>query len=240
MEFVHLGCLKHWVDSKRGNHEEPTGPITHFNFRKLSCELCKQTLPYVIHIENNDIELIKIPRPESTPYIILEKFENNKENMGLYLIQPFQQRPIQIGRGHNNDILVSDISVSRVHGCINYANGNFYILDRNSKFGTLISVRDKMELPKDVKIMFQIGKTVVNISVVSPQISSHSNLPSLVPEENKDPGTPSTSNDVCEEEDMKRKKEEGGIVNKKIRKPPKTKGKRKEKDGKGKKEREEE
>ena len=45
-----------------------------------------------------------------------------------------------MGRGHQSDIRISDISVSRFHAFIKYENNNFLIFDNNSKFGTLIKM----------------------------------------------------------------------------------------------------
>ena len=47
---------------------------------------------------------------------------------------------IKVGRGHDADIRVTDISVSRFHARINRDpnNGHFYVEDNKSKFGTLI------------------------------------------------------------------------------------------------------
>jgi pSer/pThr/pTyr-binding forkhead associated (FHA) protein len=41
---------------------------------------------------------------------------------------------------------VNDISVSRVHAKIKYRNNQYYIEDNSSKFGSLILVKDKIEL----------------------------------------------------------------------------------------------
>ena len=47
---------------------------------------------------------------------------------------------IRVGRGHDADIRVTDISVSRFHARINrdLNTGEFYVEDNNSKFGTLV------------------------------------------------------------------------------------------------------
>lgn len=45
---------------------------------------------------------------------------------------------VKLGRGHDQDIRITDISVSRFHSKIRKnAKGYFYIQDNNSKFGTL-------------------------------------------------------------------------------------------------------
>lgn len=47
-----------------------------------------------------------------------------------------------MGRGHDIAVRVTDISVSRCHAFIKKSNlGFFYIIDNQSKFGTLALVR---------------------------------------------------------------------------------------------------
>jgi len=54
---------------------------------------------------------------------------------------------IKIGRGHDADVRVTDISVSRLHCSIKVNKaGFFYIEDHTSKFGTLALVRSPQYL----------------------------------------------------------------------------------------------
>lgn len=96
MEFVHFRCLKLWIDSKKTQTEGNTPVVTFFNFKKLSCELCKEVLPYSIKINNNVYDLISIKKPTNNPYLLLEKNENTKENHGLFLIQGLNSEPINM------------------------------------------------------------------------------------------------------------------------------------------------
>jgi pSer/pThr/pTyr-binding forkhead associated (FHA) protein len=45
---------------------------------------------------------------------------------------------VRVGRGHDSDVRVQDISVSRSHAYIRYAQDGIFIDDFNSKFGTLV------------------------------------------------------------------------------------------------------
>lgn len=48
---------------------------------------------------------------------------------------------IRVGRGHDVDIRVTDISVSRYHARISqHVEGDFFVEDNKSKFGTLVQV----------------------------------------------------------------------------------------------------
>lgn len=57
------------------------------------------------------------------------------------------KKQIKVGRGHDADIRVTDISVSRFHASINRNNkGQFFVEDNKSKFGTLVLVRKPLKL----------------------------------------------------------------------------------------------
>lgn len=47
-----------------------------------------------------------------------------------------------MGRGHQCDLRISDISVSRIHAHLKFEDGQFKIYDNDSKFGTLILLND--------------------------------------------------------------------------------------------------
>ena len=73
-----------------------------------------------------------------------------------------------MGRGHECEIRITDISVSRKHAYIKSQNNEFYILDNNSKFGTL--VRDEtmsFEVRKEYeRKAIQIGRTLLEFQVL--------------------------------------------------------------------------
>jgi len=59
---------------------------------------------------------------------------------------------LKIGRGHDADLRINDISVSRFHAVIKFKNNQFVIADNVSKFGTLVLVRNKLDIhPKTVQ-----------------------------------------------------------------------------------------
>ena len=56
---------------------------------------------------------------------------------------------IKVGRGHDSEVRVTDISVSRCHALIKVSNkGDYVVEDNSSKFGTLIQVRKPYMLSK--------------------------------------------------------------------------------------------
>jgi pSer/pThr/pTyr-binding forkhead associated (FHA) protein len=52
----------------------------------------------------------------------------------------------RLGRGHESDVRVNDISVSRCHAILKYKDDSFFVEDNLSKFGTLVLIKDKLEI----------------------------------------------------------------------------------------------
>ena len=130
--------------------------------KNLECELCKMPLKERFTLKGQIIILIDIQRPEDN-YIILEGIIKEKtENKYLYLINFKNKQNVKIGRSIEADVRISDISVSRNHAFIKLFEGNFYIQDNCSKFGTLLSVPENLLVLPNKEIGLQIGKTSLN------------------------------------------------------------------------------
>mmetsp|Transcript_25939 Transcript_25939/g.39756 ORF Transcript_25939/g.39756 Transcript_25939/m.39756 type:complete len:114 (-) Transcript_25939:24-365(-) len=73
----------------------------------------------------------------------------------------------KMGRGHESEVRVNDISVSRCHSLIKFKQGSkFFLEDNLSKFGTLIiQKRDTVELEPNWTKAVQIGRSVISFTV---------------------------------------------------------------------------
>ena len=88
----------------------------------------------------------------------------NPTSKSIYVINMSNKFDIKLGRGHEADIRIADISVSRLHGVITIdQNNNMYLEDRSSKFGTLALLKTPFLIPTSSKRIetFQIGRTVI-------------------------------------------------------------------------------
>ena len=106
--------------------------------------------------------MMTINKPNK-PYIILESLcnkQDNKEDRCLHLISTEENTPIKIGRGHECEIRITDISVSRKHAEIILKEGEFYVADTKAKFGTLIKLEEDFVLTPTRTIKIQCGRTV--------------------------------------------------------------------------------
>ena len=76
-----------------------------------------------------------------------------------------------MGRGHESEVRITDISVSRCHAVVKYREDGFYIEDNNSKFGTIVLLKDKLRLDENNTIAVQVGRTVASFTVRTIDVS---------------------------------------------------------------------
>jgi len=164
MKHIHIRCLQKWLRSRL--HVKVSGPATSIYWKSFECELCKTTYPGSFDVDGKRYDLIEIDKPDSA-YIILEILSKDKNlSRGVHVIKMETKNNIRLGRGHDSDIRITDISVSRCHAVIKLEKGSFYIEDNNSKFGTLVYVRKPLPLMGDFNnVWVQIGRTVLSFTV---------------------------------------------------------------------------
>ena len=85
----------------------------------------------------------------------------------IYVVDLDSRKEIfKIGRGHDSDIRVSDISVSRFHALIVKTEENELVIkDNNSKFGTLVCLQHPLLLSEFDSIHLQAGRTLMEIQM---------------------------------------------------------------------------
>eukprot|EP01066_Platyproteum_vivax_P015226 Platyproteum_vivax@DN6752_c0_g1_i1.p1 len=170
IKWVHLNCLKHWIDGRRKTDQQGQSAGSLF-FKQLQCELCKHNYPIsVITREGRKLTLVSMPKPEG-PFIILENTTN--VNRGFHILSMAQKKTLKLGRGHECDVRISDVSISRTHATIRYSEGtninsynnSFVLEDHESKFGTLICIRKQQSLDYwSGTLSLQVGRTTLKVA----------------------------------------------------------------------------
>lgn len=160
--LIHIGCLCAWIENKV--HKQSHGIVDEYNFTKFECEICKVPYPEIVVRKGRERNLLNIEKPNS-PYIILEAV-SNKKNLFLIRFDRPNNPVIKVGRGHECELRLPDISVSRIHAHMTYQHGRFVITDNSSKFGTLVKIHSR-HLLSDERCAIQIGRTVL-ICVIKP------------------------------------------------------------------------
>lgn len=91
--------------------------------------------------------------------------ENESEkNRQMHIIDFQNTNRIRFGRGHETDVRIIDISVSRLHAIMHKDElGRIYIEDNESKFGTLVMVQAPIHLNEHFEYSFQAGRSVFHV-----------------------------------------------------------------------------
>eukprot|EP00927_Polykrikos_kofoidii_P051988 TRINITY_DN4575_c0_g3_i1.p1 TRINITY_DN4575_c0_g3~~TRINITY_DN4575_c0_g3_i1.p1 ORF type:complete len:433 (-),score=70.09 TRINITY_DN4575_c0_g3_i1:67-1365(-) len=163
IEHVHLGCLRHWIKG-RLNFSDAAGGS--YFFRPLACELCKGVYQTTVQCGTERTPLVEVPRTQP-PFIVLENMVRDSQqhtSRGLHVIS-LAEKVLKLGRGHESDVRIADVSISRCHATIRFHRGHFWLEDNNSKFGTLVAMKKPRALEVGAPISIQMGRTVIALSM---------------------------------------------------------------------------
>ncbi len=170
LKYIHLKCLQNWIHAQSLNlSEESNDFCLVYNVKQISCEICKEKYPDFIYLnesDNNDIlDIFDFAENKFESYIILESyFKNNFKN--IFVLSCDTHKVISIGRSHETNLKINDITVSRFHSEIIQENNKFYIRDLFSKFGTGILLQNnKIKIKEDFPLYIQIGKNIMEIKI---------------------------------------------------------------------------
>ena len=169
VKYVHLNCLKEWIHTKYIINIERNENFLFFIIKPLECDICKGIFPDYIKHRNKTYQLIDF-EPEFQNYFYMESLTIDKnKNKFLYIISLDNNKILKLGRGNNSDIIIGDLSVSRVHSILILDNKKIYIEDNNSKFATLILVQSPMlKLIHNLPLYIQIGRTFLDCRIKAP------------------------------------------------------------------------
>ena len=110
--------------------------------------------------------LADVAIPETGNFIFLESLihEKNTSRIINVIVPDEEKKTFKLGRGHESDLRISDISVSRFHATLKCREDGFYIEDNNSKFGTLALV-ERINMNPSLARTVQVGRTAVYFAV---------------------------------------------------------------------------
>ena len=174
MKYIHYECLKNWLNSKIEedisiDSDNPEVETISYNRKDISCELCKEKLPdYVKH--NDRYYNISFYKPKFEEFIVLESMRADKHKAKFIHILSFDKKnSINIGRANECELSISELSVSRFHCIIHKDEGDLFLEDNSSKFGTLILIQNNNMYMNDyIPLRVQINKTYIKFKIVLP------------------------------------------------------------------------
>ena len=167
LKYIHLNCLLHWLSAKiliKKTFFSKDEYFKVFTINKIECEICKEKLPDFIMHEGKIYSLIDFDQHKEIEgnYITFDAYSaDKKQNRFRYIIKFDNNKSLLIGRGVEANIVLNDISISRLHCKLKINdNGEVYLSDLNSKFGTLVLIQNpNLEILKGNVLTVQIGRS---------------------------------------------------------------------------------
>lgn len=165
LEYIHLSCLRKYIKLKREKNKDITykssGPKV-YCFKPVKCDLCGKAFPSKTTLKNGSvIRIEEIAKPHGN--FLLIEIENSYENNGkdlkgtLFLLDFNTTSYICIGRGNDDDLILSDTTVSRRHCMILGKPEGYFLVDYNSTYGTLVNSPRIVPLFPSLPLWLKIG-----------------------------------------------------------------------------------
>ncbi|CAI2379799.1 unnamed protein product [Moneuplotes crassus] len=173
MKYIHLDCLKEWLSSKRS--EKKGTYFSSYLWENVYCELCKDNFTENVTTQFGVVNILGIETPTSNNYIILEALNSEevlrKNTKMVHIIDFKKLKKLNVGRGHDNHVRITDISISRLHCKLICMKKEIYLDDQGSKFGSLIAEQKPIDLSKlGSDGLIQVGRTLLITSVSKAKI----------------------------------------------------------------------
>ena len=168
MKYIHYDCLKHWISTQSCVKIDNNDLCSIFIIKQIECELCKSKFPDYIKHHGKLFEIIDF-HSYYKKYIVIESLIlDNKKNKFLYVANLEKENiNLKVGRGKDVDLLLTDVSVSRIHCFLIKEKNRLFLEDNNSKFGTLILNQcPELVLSENLPLNIQVGRTYFNILVM--------------------------------------------------------------------------
>ena len=161
---IHYNCLSAWLQSRQ--QSKTSVNFSTYFWKAFQCEICTVAYPLMMKCNGKNFNLVKYEKPQGD-YMVLESLSQEKNTSRIiHIIRPSATKTVfKLGRGHESDLRINDISVSRCHTKIKFERGKFLLEDNQSKFGTLVLVKQRTPLLPGYNKAVQVGRTVINFSV---------------------------------------------------------------------------
>ena len=163
LKYIHLNCLKHWLKTNTYVLCDDNEISKSYKYKEALCELCKSKFPNYIKHKGKLYKIIDFEN-DFKNYILFDCLtEDKNNNKYLYILSldnVGNNQLLNIGRGHDANLVIHDASISRNHCLIRISNKKIFLEDCNSKFGTLVLIHSEIiKLTEGLKLYLQIGRS---------------------------------------------------------------------------------
>ena len=149
LKYIHYKCLKHCIEVNLTKRIEQN--YKYYSWKNYSCEICKEEYPKYIKLKDSLYPLVDMEIGFSSyitcDYALYDDIKKKISRKGILIIKVNEDNDediITVGRSQNNRVKLKDISVSRCHCNIIKRKNKLFIVDKGSKFGSLIYVNNPL------------------------------------------------------------------------------------------------
>ena len=170
--YIHYNCLKMFLKNRIILSENPNGNVISYTSDKFNCEVCEEPFPLKFRIKYKDNEIKEyclidgLDLPDDTNYLILESltYVKEKKNLKNIFVIKLTDDEVTFGRHEKNDMVDSDITISRYHARIKFnpESGEVNIISKG-KYGVLVLIKNSIKMNNDEKVYLQVGKSFVTL-----------------------------------------------------------------------------
>ena len=152
------------------------------------CKKCNTYYPLYFSLDQNGnlskeekkeqkeyIEFYEIKKPEKCDYLILESLPHQdktsnspKIEKDIHVIKLIEGKDINLGSDTNNDVVIHDVSVCKMHSVIKYDKnkGKLLLKNKSKRAGTLVLIKDKFVDLSEKEIYLQVDKTFFSARLI--------------------------------------------------------------------------
>lgn len=122
--YIHFNCLKGWLEAKK--QQKQSLAFSSYYWKAFECEICKKAYPLQIRTHGKTYNLVEYEKPDGD-FLALESLNQEKNTSRIiHIIKPNDKKDsFKFGRGHESDLRINDISVSRCHAIIKFKDNKF-------------------------------------------------------------------------------------------------------------------
>lgn len=140
IKHVHLSCLRRWAGEVVTRQAYPRETVVSLN--NFRCGLCQALIPGSVSHRGRRLSVVEFAA--APPFIVFERVLT-----GEFHVLPFQQGgSALLGRSQDADMVIDEVSVSRLHAKVAWREGRFTLEDYGSKFGTLARLPARVEVTR--------------------------------------------------------------------------------------------
>ena len=151
MKYIHYKCLKNCIEANLIKKKEDN--YKYYFWKNYSCEICQKEYPKYLKIKETLYPLIDLEINYlsyiTCDYSLYDDTKRKTIRKGILVIKindDNNEDIISLGRSQNNRVSLKDISVSRTHCNIIKRKNKLYIIDKGSKFGSLIYINNPLNI----------------------------------------------------------------------------------------------